>query len=318
MFSGTTKQKKTFSLIESYSYWGQGKIGVEFGPPQIVTHPLFYQFLNKINDKWTSVIHHKIPLQLSEVKEPIDINGIKNANVISDIAETVHKMNITTAFCSDLTINFMGDHSTGIGTVTSDIDHALLNKHNIIDDDVVVIWIDAHADINTHETSHSGNCHGMPLAIATGLYKGEPFNWIKKHFPVQNILYVGLRDVDPGEVEFIKQHQIPVLQMNSTETEHNDFMNKIQGKRVHISFDVDSISSEYFPCTGTPVPNGLTPDYVKDLLSEINRVSNICKLDIAEFNPKIQPEHKDKCVEIIVNNILTPVFGVSLNGLSHI
>lgn len=308
MFSDTAKQ--TFSIVESYSHWGQGKAGVEFGPVELVTHPLFVEFLHKVNKKWNLVINHKIPMQLSEIKEPLDINGIKNANVISDITESVHKMNLTTGHCSDLTINLMGDHSTGIGTVTSNVDETLLKKHNVNNDDIVVVWIDAHADINTHETSETGNCHGMPLAIATGLYKGEPFGWIKKFYPIDNVMYVGLRDVDEGEVEFIKQHQIPVLQMNSDKQEHDDFINKLTGKRVHISFDVDSISSEYFPCTGTPVPNGLTPDYVRGLLSQINRVSKICKLDITEFNPRIQKEHKNKCVEIIVNDILSPVFGV--------
>ena len=83
--------------------------------------------------------------------------------------------------------------------------------------ETALIWVDAHADINTPETSDSGNVHGMPVAFLTGLTKGseECFEWVgeKERVAIQKIVYIGLRDVDPAEKRILRENGIKAFSM---------------------------------------------------------------------------------------------------------
>ena len=146
-----------------------------------------------------------------------------------------------------------------------------------------VLWIDAHADVNTPESSDSGNLHGMPLAYLTGLH--PKMSWMPNVcLNPQDICYVGLRDVDDTEKQIINDHEISSFDMEYIKKhgwEHT--LNKVhefcENSQVHVSFDVDAIDPKFMPSTGTPVQNGLTMEMGKDLL-EIPS----CGLDIVETN----------------------------------
>ena len=108
-----------------------------------------------------------------------------------------------------------GDHSIAIGTIagTARAIRERLNK------DLAVIWVDAHADINTPETSESGNIHGMPVAWLTGLAKEERedvFGWLgqKERIGLGKLVYIGLRDVDRGEKRILKENNIRAFSMH--------------------------------------------------------------------------------------------------------
>ena len=108
-----------------------------------------------------------------------------------------------------------GDHSIAIGTIagTARAIRERLNK------DLAVIWVDAHADINTPETSESGNIHGMPVAWLTGLAKEERedvFGWLgqKERIGLGKLVYIGLRDVDRGEKKILKENNIRAFSMH--------------------------------------------------------------------------------------------------------
>ena len=84
---------------------------------------------------------------------------------------------------------------------------------------MAVIWVDAHADINTPETSDSGNIHGMPVAFLTGLAKEkreDVFGWLKEDMmiSVKKLVYIGLRDVDRGEKQILRDHGIRAFSMH--------------------------------------------------------------------------------------------------------
>lgn len=84
---------------------------------------------------------------------------------------------------------------------------------------MAVIWVDAHADINTPETSDSGNIHGMPVAFLTGLAKEDRqdiFGWLgtEPKVSVRKLVYIGLRDVDPGEKQILKENGIKAFSMH--------------------------------------------------------------------------------------------------------
>jgi arginase len=181
---------------------------------------------------------------------------------------------------SEPKINIGGDHSMSVATVAS----SLMMYNNL-----KVIWIDAHADINTRNSSKTKNFHGMPLAFLTKLDKRKfLFNWPKLQF--KNILYIGIRDLDPFEKDIIKKHNIKTIKtsnINSNPEKCWKTIDKfIDNDPVHLSFDVDSLDPTIIPCTGTPVCNGLRLKPTKKILTKL-RDKNIVNMDIVELNLKL-------------------------------
>lgn len=109
-----------------------------------------------------------------------------------------------------------GDHSIAMGTISGSA-RAVRER---LGREMAVIWVDAHADINTPEMSPSGNIHGMPMAFLTGLAKEEKsdvFGWIAGQEPVvsmRKLVYIGLRDVDREEKKLLREHGIKAFSMH--------------------------------------------------------------------------------------------------------
>ena len=108
-----------------------------------------------------------------------------------------------------------GDHSIAMGTISG----AQKATKDRLGRDIAVIWVDAHCDINTPETSDSGNIHGMPVAFLAGLAKEERkdiFGWIKDEHRISlnKLVYIGLRDVDRGEKKILRDHGIKAFSMH--------------------------------------------------------------------------------------------------------
>jgi len=108
-----------------------------------------------------------------------------------------------------------GDHSIAIGSIAGTA-KAIRER---LDREMAVIWVDAHTDINTPETSESGNVHGMPVAFLSGLAKEEReevFGWLEKEnlISLKKLVYIGLRDVDRGEKLILREHGIKAFSMH--------------------------------------------------------------------------------------------------------
>lgn len=319
----------TFGIIETRTHWGQGKEGVDNGPLYITENSAFNNYINQLklvgyNWKYHTIIeqigdntipsHSYIDMdstysQLEHVTKTVNldrnpIEGVSFSHYLENINHTLYDCNQVSQINNHYTINLLGDHSSGIGTVLSSLSY---------DPDTIVIWIDAHPDINVPETSPTGNCHGMPLAFATGLMNSyikddHCWDWVYNipKLKFENLIYIGIRDIDKGEQKFIDEHNIKVINLDQI-----DLLQKyISGKNVHVSFDVDSIDPFYFPCTGTPVTNGLTPYDVELLIRKISEHSNLFKLDITEFNPEINPKMAGQCCQLIVDRVLKPCFDI--------
>lgn len=177
-------------------------------------------------------------------------------------------------------INIGGDHSMAIGSLS-----ASLNKFN---KKLKVIWIDAHADINTRLSSPSGNFHGMPLSFLTGLDKLDDFNYIKKYLPTNNLCYIGIRDLDNAEIDFIKEKKIKTILSEdfnlNIENVINDIKNWIGDDYVHLSIDVDSLDPKYIQYTGTRAPNGLELKQLLLFVENLCKTKNIVNVDLCELN----------------------------------
>lgn len=119
--------------------------------------------------------------------------------------------------------------------------------------DLNVIWVDAHPDINTYSSTHSGNTHGTPLSICVGL---EEQHWASRmslrELDFDKITYCGIRDIDDYEGMLIHEKGIRNLNVQDT----IDYIKSLDTP-IHISFDVDALDPTLVDSTGTPVPGGL-------------------------------------------------------------
>ena len=176
---------------------------------------------------------------------------------------------------------------------------------------LAVIWIDAHGDINTHDTSPSGNIHGMPLAASMG-YGYEKltsifFNEVK--IKPENVFILACRDLDKGEIELINKLKMNVWtteQINKEGTSKviNDLLTLIKEKNIkniHLSYDIDCLDPDYVPGTGTPVNDGLTYSQGKELLEAILGTNLVKSMDFVEYNPMLDKNNKTKetCFELL-------------------
>lgn len=177
-----------------------------------------------------------------------------------------------------------GDHSVALGSIAGVASFGPTG----------VIWVDAHADYNTPETSPSGNVHGMPLAALCGLGDRRLVSLFGHDRPVldpRHVVLVGVRSVDPGERENLKEAGVTVYTMKdvdrlgiariaeavTTQLAHLP--------RIHVSLDADVMDPEEAPGVGTPVPGGLSyreAHLLMELLADWGRVTS---LDLVEVNP---------------------------------
>tara|TARA_Y100000389_G_scaffold9964_1_gene9288 strand:+ start:2450 stop:3238 length:789 start_codon:yes stop_codon:yes gene_type:complete len=211
----------------------------------------------------------------------------KNINVINKDSTNDFKSNIENIYniCSDFSYNSIfigGDHSIAISTVSA-----------VWRPNMKLIWIDAHSDINTPEASITKNKHGMPLAYLTGLCENEyNINMAKVKF--EDIIYIGLRSVDNFEKEIIEKHNIKVINYK----QHSTFiLNELSqlldsDSILHISFDVDALSPDIMPCTGTREEDGIEYTKIKDILNYL-LYYNINSIDIVELNFSLAKSSQD-------------------------
>ena len=185
-----------------------------------------------------------------------------------------------------------GDHAIAIGT--------LAGLAAAAGQPGGAIWIDAHADINTPETSPSGNVHGMPLAAALGR---EP-TWFAHHrltlpaLDPSRVALVGIRSLDPGERAFLREAGIRVFTMSDIdrigiERTMREALDRVAGPGfVHVSLDLDSLDPEVAPGVGTPVPGGLTYREAH-LACELIAESGVAgSFEVVESNPILDRENR--------------------------
>ena len=162
-----------------------------------------------------------------------------------------------------------------------------------------VIWIDAHGDLNTPETSPSGNVHGMPLAAALGRSSAW-FAHDRLTLPAidpSRVALVGIRSLDPAERAFLREADIRVFTMSDIDRigiEHamREALDRVAGPGfVHVSLDLDSLDPEVAPGVGTPVPGGLTyreAHLACELIAESGIVGSF---EVVESNPILDREN---------------------------
>jgi len=202
-----------------------------------------------------------------------------------------------------------GDHSIAIGTLAG------VSRHY---QNLGVIWYDAHGDLNTAETSPSGNIHGMPLAVSIGL--GHPLltniGGFQPKVKPENIVLIGARSLDEGERALIKEkgirvytmHEIDRLGMTKVMEETIQYL-KERTDGVHLSLDLDGLDPTDAPGVGTPVNGGISyreSHLAMEMLAESDIVTSA---EFVEVNPILDEKNKTASVAVA---LMGSLFGEKL------
>ena len=195
---------------------GQSKPGTDAAPMALIESGLVDQLKNDLalNVHYDGEVHSYSNV-LPDPSDDPPYRGMKKPKAVSAVNEILSRQVYDHARQGRLVLTLGGDHSIAMGTI-SGTQRATKER---LGRDIAVIWVDAHPDINTPESSYSGHIHGMPVAFLTGLTTEERkdvFGWIgdEQRISVKKLVYIGLRDVDKAEREIIKEHGIKAFSMH--------------------------------------------------------------------------------------------------------
>lgn len=278
---------KQISIIGVPSDYGQRRRGVDMGPSAI----RYSGLLDRLHALHFNVKDEgDIRLKLVKEHENEDLKLLNLEEIIHLSEELAHKVSEVVS-SNGIPLVLGGDHSIAIGTIAG------LGKHY---DNLGVIWFDAHADINTPETTPSGNIHGMPLAVSLGLGHEQLIN-IADYSPKikrENIIIIGARSIDEGEKALIKKlgikvytmHEVDRLGMTRVMEESINYLKARHVDGVHLSLDLDALDPLYTPGVGTPVVGGITYRESHLAMEMLQEAKFITSAEFVEVNP-ILDEH---------------------------
>lgn len=248
----------------------------------------------KYNVKYDGKVHAYT--NLLPASDP-DHRNMKKPRAVSAVTQQLSSQVYSHAREGRFVLTLGGDHSIAIGTISGTA-KAVRER---LGREMAVIWVDAHADINTPETSDSGNIHGMPVSFLTGLAsdeKDKPFGWLESDQKISpaKLVYIGLRDVDRGEKKILRENNIKAFSMHDIDRHGIGKVMDMalgwigQDTPIHLSFDVDALDPMWAPSTGTPVRGGLTLREGDFIAECVHGTGSLVALDLVEVNPSLE-EH---------------------------
>ncbi|HGZ8897303.1 TPA: arginase [Staphylococcus aureus] len=278
---------KAIDIIGAPSTFGQRKLGVDLGPTAIRYAGLISRLKQLDLDVYDKG-DIKVPAVNIE-KFHSEQKGLRNYDEIIDVNQKLNKEVSASIENNRFPLVLGGDHSIAVGSVSA------ISKHY---NNLGVIWYDAHGDLNIPEESPSGNIHGMPLRILTGEGPKELLELNSNVIKPENIVLIGMRDLDKGERQFIKDHNIKTFTMSDIdklgikevkEVIENtiEYLKSRNVDGVHLSLDVDALDPLETPGTGTRVLGGLSYRESHFALELLHQSHLISSMDLVEVNPLI-------------------------------
>ncbi|MDS4067662.1 arginase [Staphylococcus capitis] len=273
-------------IIGAPSTFGQKKLGVNLGPDAI----RYAGLLSRLKKMGLDVIDKgniEVPT-LDVEKFNSDQKGLRNYDEIVTVSENLSKATSEIVEKGNFPLTLGGDHSIAVGSISG------ISQHY---ENLGVIWYDAHGDLNVPEESPSGNVHGMPLRILAGDGPDELVNindFTPKVKP-ENIVLIGMRDLDEGERKYIKDKNIKTFTMADIDRfgiqevieRSLEYLKSRNIDGLHFSLDVDALDPAETPGTGTRVMGGLSYRESHFALELLNESKLVTSMDIVEVNPLI-------------------------------
>jgi arginase len=260
---------------------GAGRRGVDMGPSAIR-----YAHLNQGLESLGYAVEDRgnVEVPIAErcaITEP----KLKYLDCIVPMARRVAGAVASSIQAGSFPLVLGGDHSLSLGSIRGAARHRKLG----------VLWVDAHADFNTHETTPSGNIHGMPLAALCGL--GDPrlaqlWGEGGAVLDPRRVAVIGARDLDPGEKRNLRETGVMVMSMEqidrlgmsaALEKAFERISREVDG--IYLSFDMDSLDPQHAPGVGTPVTGGLTFREAHLACELAGETGKLVGMDLVEVNP---------------------------------
>jgi arginase len=296
---------KKMSIIGVPMDLGQGRRGVDMGPSAI-RYANAIKRIESLGYDVQDLGDLTIPTIAERIPNELNLKCLEEVTAVNEeLAQKVSKILEEGRF----PLVFGGDHSIAIGTVAGATKH----KKNM-----GVIWYDAHGDLNTGETSPSGNIHGMPLAVSLGIGHERLTNILgfSPKIKPENIVIVGARDLDPGERKLIKDMGIKVFTMHEIDRLGMTYVMEEAIKHasngtdgVHLSLDLDGLDPHDAPGVGTPVMGGISyreSHLAMEILAEADILTSA---EFVEVNPIL--DHGNKTANVAVA-LMGSLFGEKL------
>lgn len=298
---------KNISVIGVPMDLGQSRRGVDMGP-SAMRYAGAIEKLTKL--KYIVKDLGDIPINRPVNNESTDGTNLKNLHQVIEANQQLADMVDEEIQKNNFPLIFGGDHSIAIGSLAG------IAKHY---KNLGVIWYDAHGDLNSSETSPSGNIHGMPLAVSLGIGHDKLVNisdYVPKIKP-ENIVIIGARSLDPGEKELIKEkgikvftmHEIDRLGMPNVMSEAIKYL-KDRTDGVHLSLDLDGLDPSEAPGVGTPVLGGITYRESHLAMEMLEESGMITSAEFVEVNPILDEKNKTATVAVA---LMGSLFGEKLN-----
>ncbi|KAI6132015.1 Ureohydrolase [Pisolithus croceorrhizus] len=273
------------------------KLGVDRGPIHLVEAGL----ITRLEELGWHVLfdgHHQFE-EISAASDP-PVGKLKNPRLVSRVCESV-----ANAVGTHVRNGPVAGHGYYFGNVEVGPRHSSLRDVNVARcssyPDACVIWVDAHADINTAETTSSGIFTACPVSFLLGLGEKIPeYAW-------SVLVYIGLRDLDAGEKRILRENNIKAFSMHEVDKYGIgrvmdmalDHVNPNRDLPIHLSFDVDALDPSVAPSTGTPVRGGLTFREGHYICEVIYETGLLVALDLMEVNPSLaDPESVRQTVAV--------------------
>ena len=282
----TPQADREIAIIGAALDLGQGRRGVDMGPSAIRYAGL--------EERLQSLGYHvrdagNVETAVQEATALRDERA-RFLPEIRDTCERIAALVAEAAAAGAIPLVLGGDHSVALGTLGG-----LASVHG----KGGVLWIDAHPDINTPETSPSGNVHGMPLAAALGL-AGPDFEsdaWPLPALDPRRVALIGIRQLDDGERRLLRDAGVRVFTMSEIdrigiERAVRESLDRVSGGGfVHVSLDMDVLDPDVAPGVGTPVRGGLTYREAHLALELVAEFGLCGSLEVVEVNPILDREN---------------------------
>ncbi|GMA50688.1 arginase [Alicyclobacillus contaminans] len=289
-------------IIGTPSDFGQGRRGVDMGPSAI----RYAGLMEKLQQLGHTVEDlGDIPVPTPETRH-VDNQKLKYLNEVVAVCTRLSEQVAAVRSDGHIPLVLGGDHSIAIGSLAG----VAAAKQPF-----GVIWFDAHGDMNTDETTPSGNIHGMPLAASLGF--GHPqltgVGGFSPKVRPEHVVLVGIRSIDPDEARLIRESGIRFFTMADIDRLGMESVMKqaieiaSRGTTgIHLSLDLDALDPMYAPGVGTPVNGGVTyreGHLAMELLAESGLVQSV---DVVEVNPIL--DHRNQTGRMAVE-LVESLFG---------
>ncbi len=302
---GLAKMNKNISIIGVPMDLGADRRGVDMGPSAI-RYAEVKKRLESIGYFIEDMGDLRVPTPESY---PIIHHNLKYLDEITKVNKELAKVVDQEMSRGQFPLVIGGDHSIAIGTIAG------LAKHKR---NMGVIWYDAHGDLNSGETSPSGNIHGMSLAVSLGIGHPDLTNiggFAPKVKP-ENVVIIGARDLDAGERELIKRigikvytmHEIDRLGMPRVMEEAIAIVSK-GTDGVHLSLDLDGLDPHDCPGVGTPVIGGISYRESHLAMEMLAEADILTSAEFVEVNPILDVQNKTATVAVA---LMSSAFGDKL------